>query len=225
MAIQIQSTNGLSAKQGIKVLTYGRAGAGKTRLCATAPSPIIFSAEGGLLSLRKLNLPYIEVTTMAKLREVYDWAKKSNEARQFQTLCLDSITEIGEVVLKAELAKTKDPRQAYGALITELTGIVKDFRDLPGRNVYFSCKEEFSRDDANGGMLFQPSMPGSKMGPSLPYLFDEVFRLISVIGADGKQYPALQTQLDNQSVAKDRSGALDPLEQANLASIFAKIAA
>lgn len=225
MAVQIHSTSDVGTRQGVKVLVYGRAGAGKTRLCATAPAPIIFSAEGGLLSLRKFRLPFVEVKDMKKLIEVYEWARGSNEAKQFQTLCLDSISEIGEVVLKAELAKTRDPRKAYGELSVQLIDIVKSFRDLPGKNVYFSAKEEFNKDDANGGMLFQPSMPGQKLGPQLPYLFDEVFRLIAITGADGRKYEALQTQLDSQSVAKDRSGALDPLEQPNLAAIFAKIAA
>lgn len=48
MAIQLQSTSGLHAN-GVKVLVYGKAGAGKTSLIPTLPHPVVLSAEGGLL--------------------------------------------------------------------------------------------------------------------------------------------------------------------------------
>lgn len=209
----------------MKTLVFGRSGAGKTLLCATAPAPVIFSAESGLLSLRRFNLPYHEIKTMNDLVEAYRWSLSSGEARQFATICLDSISEIAEVVLKNELAKTKDPRKAYGEVLTQTLNIVRDFRDLPGRNVYFSAKEEYSKDETTGGMFYMPSMPGNKLGQQLPYYFDEVFRLSSVRDQQGKEYSVIQTRADNQVIAKDRSGALDTFEPPNLTHIFMKIMA
>ena len=51
MAIQLKNTAQVSV-QGLKVLVYGHAGAGKTTLAASMPNPIIISAEGGLLSIK-----------------------------------------------------------------------------------------------------------------------------------------------------------------------------
>jgi RecA-family ATPase len=59
MAIQLKNTLDVSSN-GIKVLVYGHAGAGKTTLGATMPVPIIISAEGGLLSIKDAGLDYIE---------------------------------------------------------------------------------------------------------------------------------------------------------------------
>lgn len=221
--IQLKSTATIGASQGIKVLVYGRAGVGKTRLCATAPNPVIFSAESGLLSLRRFNLPYHEIKTINDLIEAYTWCLRSNEARQFATICLDSVSEIAEVVLKNELGKTKDPRKAYSEVLTQMLNIVRDFRDLLGRNVYFSAKEEYGKDDTTGGMFFMPSMPGNRLGQQMPYYFDEVFRLASFRDQQGKEFEAVQTRADNQVIAKDRSGALDSFEPPNLSHIFAKI--
>ena len=48
MAINIKTTGSLAAN-GVKVLVYGQAGAGKTSLIKSLPNPIVLSAEGGLL--------------------------------------------------------------------------------------------------------------------------------------------------------------------------------
>ena len=66
-------------------------------------------------------------------------------------------------------------------------------------------------------------MPGSKLGPQLPYLFDEVFRLGKNKTPQGVSYRFLQTDGDLQYVAKDRSGLLEELEPANLTHVFNKI--
>ena len=115
MAINVKTTGSLSAN-GVKVLCYGAAGAGKTSLIKTLPNPIVLSAEGGLLSIQDANLPYIEIADMATLQEAYKWLTESADAKGFQSVALDSISEIAEVVLNAEKKATKDPRQAYGAM-------------------------------------------------------------------------------------------------------------
>ena len=51
--LKIQYTDDPQIFSGVKCVVYGPAGGGKTRLLATAPSPIILSAEKGLLSLKK----------------------------------------------------------------------------------------------------------------------------------------------------------------------------
>ena len=60
MAINLKRTGGLTAS-GVKLLVYGAAGAGKTSLIRTLPTPIVLSAEGDLLSIQDADLPYIEV--------------------------------------------------------------------------------------------------------------------------------------------------------------------
>ena len=115
MAINLKSTGGLAAN-GVKVLVYGQAGAGKTSLLKTLPNPIVLSAEGGLLSIQDADLPYIEINSMETLLEAYEWLTTSEEAKGFQSVGLDSISEIAEVVLNYEKKTNKDPRAAYGAM-------------------------------------------------------------------------------------------------------------
>jgi len=221
MAINIKSTAGLSAN-GVKLLVYGNSGAGKTSLVPTLPSPIVLSAEGGLLSIQDANVPYIEIASMSDLQEAYQWLITSDEAKAFKSVALDSISEIGEVVLNHERKQTKDPRQAYGAMQEQITDIIRAFRDLPNRHVYFTAKCEKSQDET-GRMLYAPSMPGNKTGQSLPYFFDEVLALRVEKDAEGNTQRALMCDSDGLWQAKDRSGKLDSWEAPDLGAIIEKI--
>lgn len=129
MAINIKTTLGNSTN-GIKVLVYGHAGSGKTTLIKTLPHPIILSAEAGLLSISDADIPFIEIKSIDELREAYEYI--ANSGGEYQSVALDSVSEIAEVVLNAEKKNTKDPRQAYGALQEQMTDIIRAFRDLPG---------------------------------------------------------------------------------------------
>lgn len=223
MALKFTTTDKASVSNGVKVLVYGGAGMGKTVLCSTAPSPIILSAESGELSLRKMSIPMIEITTVQDLIEAHQWLTMSAEARQFQTVCIDSLSEIAEVVLNNAKRQVKDPRQAYGELIEKMESVIRSFRDLSGKNVYMAAKMEPTKDELTGVVKYGPSMPGSKLGVKLPYFFDEVFRLGINKTPQGENYRFLQTQPDLQYEAKDRSGSLDSMEPPNLAHIFNKI--
>ena len=221
MAINVKTTGSLSAN-GVKVLCYGAAGAGKTSLIKTMPNPIVLSAEGGLLSIQDADLPYIEISDMATLQEAYKWLTESADASGFQSVALDSISEIAEVVLNAEKKATKDPRQAYGAMQEQMADIIRAFRDISGKNVYMSAKLEKTQDE-QGRILYGPSMPGNKTGQALPYYFDLVLALRVEKDAEGNTQRALMCDSDGLWLAKDRSGKLAAWEAPDLGAIIAKI--
>ena len=220
MAIQLRRTSEVH-EAGVKALVYGAAGAGKTTVAATMPDVVILSAESGLLSIAGADLPFIEVDSMATLEEAYRWLSESAEAREFQSVALDSISEIAEVVLSVEKAKAKDPRQAYGEMQDKMNGLIRAFRDLPGRHVLFTAKMERTNDET-GRLLYAPSMPGQKLGQNLPYFFDLVLAS-RVETVEGQIVRRLQTQTDGIYTAKARGYALDFWEEPDFSSIVAKI--
>lgn len=221
MAIQLKRTAALHLS-GVKLLVYGQAGAGKTSLIPTLPSPVVLSAEGGLLSIQSADVPFIEISDMATLREAYAWLTESAEARDFQSVALDSISEIAEVVLNAEKKANKDPRAAYGSMQEQMADIIRAFRDLPGRHVYMSAKLEKQTDEM-GKIMYSPSMPGNKTGQALPYFFDEVLALRVEKDQDGHTQRALMCDSDGLWLAKDRSGRLAPWEAPDLGAVIRKI--
>lgn len=238
MALNFTTAENASHAAGVKSCVYGGSGTGKTVLMATLPAPVLISAEAGALSLKQANLeriygvgnpyitynmPIIEVRNVDDLRDAHSWCIQSNEARQFASVGLDSISEIMEVILNNAKRQVKDPRQAYGELIEKGETLIREFRDVPGKNVLVAAKMEPSKDELTGVIKYGPAMPGAKLGNKLPYFFDEVFRLGIGQTPQGEKYRFLQTQPDLQYEAKDRSGALDPVEAPIMSAIFAKI--
>jgi hypothetical protein len=150
---------------------------------------------------------------------------QSQEAKQYWTFGLDSMSEICEVLLtEKKRTSGKDPRKAYGDVADEGLAVARYFRDsLPGKNVIIVCKEEFDKDDATGSMLYQPMMPGKQLGPKLPYFFDEVWRLVAGEQNGGQRFNAICTRGNYQFVARSRSGNLADFEQPNATNIFKKI--
>ena len=223
MAIHLKSTKNW-ASSGVKVLVYGQAGAGKTSLITTLPNPVILSAEGGLLSIADADVPYIEIRDITSMREVLHWLTESAEAKNFQSVALDSISEIAEVVLNIEKKKTKDSRQAYGVMQEQMSEIIRSFRDLAVLHVYMTAKLEKTQDEM-GRFMYSTYMPGNKMGPQLPYFFDEVLALRVEQDSDGVLQRALMCQSDGCWSARDRSGKLEAWESPNLDAIIKKIEA
>jgi len=220
MAIQLKSTSDVYAN-GVKALVYGAAGSGKTTLIKTLPNPIIISAEGGLLSLADTDIPYIEIKTMDDLREAYEYAKES----EYQSVALDSLSEIAEVVLHAEKVVAKDPRQAYGALQDVMGGMIRSFRDIVGKHVLFTAKVEKSQDE-QGRMLYAPSMPGNKLAQSLPFFFDVVFAMRAERDEEGVIQRALMTDTDGLWTAKARTTEntrLETYEAPDMSAIIEKL--
>ena len=228
MTIKIQKLDDVIAGIGCKILVYGDAGMGKTSLIASLPGrKLVVCVEGGLRSLQDAgisndDMDVVTARSIAELREAYAYARKSGAS--YDWICLDSISEIAEVCLVEQKIVQKglpnggDPRAAYGTTQDEIIAIMRAFRDLT-TNVYFTSKECREKDDKTGRVSYGLMMPGTKLGPAIPYLFESIYRLVVVADKDDDGKPLLvrwlQTANDGRSVAKDRSGRLDPFELAD----------
>jgi hypothetical protein len=218
MAIKIQSIMDLSLDS-VKCVVYGGPGVGKTRLAASLPTPIIISAEQGLLSLADEKVDYIEVRSLADLNDAYKWATTAAEAKQYESIGMDTLAEIAEVLVTELKPQYKDGRQAYMALADQMIPMLKNFRNLKNKHVMFTSKMISVRDDESGKVTEELLMPGKVLGNQIPYLVDEYFKL----EVDRKGISMLQTSPSRLSFAKDRSGALDNPEKPDMSSIINKI--
>jgi len=208
---------------GVKALGYGESGIGKTTLAATMPKPIIISGEEGLLSLSHVDIPFIEIDSIKSLTESFKWVRDSKEAEVYESVIIDSISDVAEVLLAEYKKKVKDARQAYGQMGDDIAETIRRFRGLKGRNVYFIAKVKKTTDELSGAVNYSPSIPGQVAMQNLPYFFDLVFYMQFGKGPDGKKVRQIVTEGDRQWIAKDRSNRLDKIEVPDLGVIINKI--
>lgn len=223
MALKFTST----AKGGnyAKILVYGPSGFGKTRLIGTAPKPIIISSEKKLISLKDFDIPVILIENFADLEEAYKFITTNEKANQFETIAIDSISDIAETILtdfKNDPETNDHGQAAYGHLADKLGPMIKKFRDINDKHIYMIAKSKMVEDMYTNINMFAPSLPGRVLPGNIAYEFDYVFAMRVGVTDKGVQYRYLQTQPDMQWVAKGH-GSLADMERPDLSLIFKKL--
>jgi len=182
----------------IKALIYGAAGAGKTVFTGTAKKAIYASAEGGLLSIADKNPHYVEVKSLKDLAELYSYL--STEDHKYETIVIDSITEINEIV-KMEIEKKVGHNmqlQDWGELAKKLRDLFRKFRDLP-MNVILVAQEAYVTDEDKIKKVV-PSLNG-KAATEIAYFMDIVGYLN--VENDGTRW--IETSTNKKLLTKDRT--------------------
>lgn len=234
MAIEYTSTAQIAKEQGAKIAIYGNAKTGKTALCATCPKPFMIAIEPGLIVLKPANIirmygagtPGIcyDITT-ASIKTCADanllcaeFASGKEWTKAFQTIFIDSLSQLAENELNYQITLTTNLQAAYGEMARVMLDCIRAFVELRGFNVVFTAKQAVS--SASG--LFSASFPGQVLDFNFPYEFDAILQ--TVVGDDSARY--LRTSSDFRNFAGDRTGALNPSgELPYLYEIFRKISA
>lgn len=230
MTLRFTTTDQSARLHGVKFCVHGRGGAGKTTLVNTLHSwpttgpCLLLSAESGTLSLGHVSIPEITLSSFQELEEAYNFVTLSRDAKMFQSVALDSISEIAEQCLGYQKGVKKDGRAAYGEMGDEMRKWIRKFRDLPGKHVYFSAKQSYHKDEVTGVSRYAPSMPGQSLTQDMPYFWDELFSLeVGNHPQTGESFRYLRTKINLQYECKDRSGALNEYEEPHLGKIVDKI--
>ncbi len=223
----------LAQRFGVKSIIYGPPGSGKTPLLNTAPRPVLLATEPGLLSMRGSTVPTFDAYTPERIKEFFDWLKGSNEVNNFDTVCIDSVSQYAEIELTKFLKTNKDGRKAYGELSREVMEQMNFLYFLPQKHIVLLAKEaklEELQHSFNGPMPVTttvykkvPYFPGQDLNVKVPHLFDEILHVGKGIipGVVGEQ-KYLRTCESSAALARDRSGRLAEYEPHDLNTLFQK---
>ena len=200
--MKVQTTKNVEHVSVVNLLLYGRSGIGKTCALAWCPSPIILSAENGLMSLKSKDIPFVEITSIQSLRETFVWLTKSKEGEQYQTICIDSISEVCDLAFNdCKQRIGNDPVKLYPELRSTVQPLLAAFKSLPR---HFIATAHETTKQLGDDQLTVPSVIGNKLADYLPYVFDVVLHYT----LDGDNERIVYTNADRGSVAKDRTGLL-----------------
>ncbi len=210
---------------------HGESGVGKTHLLGTAQdhkatSPLlVIDIDGGIKTLRhRKDIDVIQVRSVSQLigvyRDLYNAIPSDGKKFPYGTVGIDTFSELQQldlVEVMTEFAKVNDKidpdvpdQRGYGKSGTHMRKLARAFRDLPC-NVIFNCHSQTERDN-NMRMLYQPKLVG-KLRIDIPGFLDIVgYYRAESDGADGTVNRYMQFQKTETTIAKDRTGAFDPIE-------------
>ena len=223
-------------KQGTKVkndrfvaIIVGESGSGKTSQCVNldASKVALITMEEGLLCFRKHNyMPRIvaDVKTTDDLKMAYMELSKGIAGIEY--IFIDSLTEIGNMVLTElkEDPKFSDPKltlKMYMEYSDKMTKIIQVFQKMSNYSVIFTCLSEKEKD---GLVTYDDfNIPGSSVKNNLKGWFDLVLHMKAYRDDDRNDKRIFLTSDADSRLAKDRSGILKEVEEANIANIIKKI--
>lgn len=212
---------------GFKAIGYGPPGKGKTPLLATAPNPVILFTEPGMKSLGNCALPGYCAHTVAQIDDFMRWITESREAGQFQTVGIDSISEMAEIYLREYLYKNKDPRKAYGEMSKDVYKWLSALYHLKYKHCFLIAKE--TNDEVDGIKYKRPYFPGQDLHTRVPHLFDAILRIEDFIPSLGAPpLTAIRTRATPGIIARIRHAdpqRFNEIEPPNLAALIAKFEA
>lgn len=211
----------LATFYGVKSLVFGGAGSGKTPIFNTAPRPLLLAVEPGMLSMRGSTVPTWEAKTKPLIEEFFKWFFNSAEANAYDTLGIDSLSQMAEVYTEDALRVHSHGLKAYGEMATAVMKHVNALYYHPQKHLYLICKQ--TTVEESGAQKRKPYFPGKDLNVKIPHLFDEILHLglHNIPGVIGPQ-KAFCTTEQFDIFARDRSGKLDAFEPPDLTAIFRK---
>jgi hypothetical protein len=202
----------------VKMLLFGGPGSGKTPLVTTAPAPVLFAAETGLATMRGSNVPTYPILNTATARAAIDWiTSDAKDAAQFQTVFVDSGTQMAQNALDHWLPLRSDGRKAYGDMDKEMYPLFNRLYYQKNKHVVIVAKESIDGEENR-----IPIFPGKSMNSWVPHLFDLIAHL-GIYSAGAWRGLALRCHPEFEKVkVRARYRTLDPLEPPDLSALFRK---
>lgn len=205
---------------GVKAIVYGPPGSAKTPLINTCPNPVLLACEPGLLSMRGSNVPTWEAYTADAIDEFFTWFFNSNETKKFDTLAIDSISQMAEIYLQKALKEKKHGLQAYGDMATKTLSQLNALYFVKEKHTYLIAKQEIISE--NGLAFRRPYFPGKQLPIEMSHKYDQILHLdIQNIPGYG-QHRAFRCIGTIDVMARDRTGKLSEFEPPNFNDLIKK---
>lgn len=205
---------------GVKSISYGPPGVGKTPLINTAPRPVLMACEPGLLSMRGSQVPTFQAFDAKAVDEFFAWLFGSAETKNFDTVCIDSISQMAELYLVDAKKNNKHGLKAYGEMAEISLKHLEKLFYLQYKHTYLIAKEQSTND--NGVVQRRPYFPGQQLVTEVPHKYDCILRLAVHNVPSMGQIKAFRCIGSLEEMARNRTGTLSEFEPPDFGKIILK---
>lgn len=205
---------------GVKALIYGAPGSGKTPILNTAPRPLLLACEPGLLSMRNSNVPTFLGYDAKSIDDFFEWFFKSAETKNYDTVAIDSTSQMAEIYVLNAQKRNSHGLKAYGEANTKTMEHLSGLYYTRFKHTYLIAKETIAED--NGTRIRMPYHPGKELPVKVPHMYDEILHLgIHNVPGYG-QAKSFQCNGTFDILARDRTGSLSEYEPPDFSKLVAK---
>lgn len=211
-----------AVQYGCKSIIYGPPGSKKTPLINTCPRPLMLACEPGLLSMRGSNVPTFQAFTGAQIDEFFTWFFTSNERKNFDTLAIDSTSQMADIYLQEALNGTsKGGNKAHGlaAYGQMATNTMRHLRPL----FFTECIHTYliAKEGTKDNMKW-PYYPGQQLLTDVPHMYDFILHVgIQNVPREG-QVSAFRCNQSIDVLARNRTGNLNDFEPPHFGQLIQK---
>lgn len=219
----LKPASDFAQQYGVKAIIFGPPGAAKTPLIATCPRPVLLATEPGLLSLKGSNVPTFQAFTTAAIEDFFKWFFSSEEVKNFDTLAIDSASQIADIYLQSILKGSSKAgnkmhgQAAYGEMATKVMDHLRPLYYMQQKHAYVICKE--MQDDSG---MKRPYFPGKQLNIEIPHLYDFLFHLGIKNVPQAGQVLAFQCRQNLDVLARNRTGNLNEYEPPDFSALVSK---
>lgn len=179
----------------IKALVYGNSGTGKSTMCGTGPSKVLYlwTERQGVVSFKRVapDQDTLEISSLATLREVLGELRA--EGHGYSTVCLDSLSEMQRLIIDEQVATTAGKEEPtigdWKVIIDRTASLVRAYRDLPMNVVVTALSEESIVNEER--RIVRPSVSGRKLPGQLAQYFNVVGYAFKTVKSDSISYKVL----------------------------------
>lgn len=168
-----------AVKKHLKVMVFGPAGSGKTTFALTAPNAAVIDTERGtdMYAGRDGIAPFavIRDNTLAGIESAIAFLKTGKHS--FETVILDSLTPVYDVLVGALEKKSKSGEMSYrewGAVKRKMNALYNSLLDLP-MHVIITAREAVEYETSGRELRKVGAKPDADK--SLSYVFDFVLQM------------------------------------------------
>ena len=161
----------------LRLLLFGFADSGKTRMAATMPNPLLATSEGLVLSLAGEDVPFVNLNSSADFWELIAALEQTPEnriatfGRPIDSVSFDTFDEIQRMFMRERLRSVNrdtPERPDYMWIVERMREVAARMRDLPMHVVITCHVDQVDPDD--GPAYLRPSLAGAMKGEITSYV-------------------------------------------------------